>query len=325
MGHPRDARYSPGGSSSGSAVAVAEGLVDWALGSELVGSVVGPASINGIFGLKPTLGTIPSDGLMPIDGGPSQSTIGILARSPRVLRTLFHVLTGRPGAVPRQPAHIPQEVALVAAGPGDTSDQWELLADELQKRLRRRGTHVETPEYRTPRELLRRMQELLSRESGLHYSRFLGALPDEYPQSLEELISFNNRNRTGKIGFDDQRWFEEALEASPITPENIQGHIDDRAKLRSAMAAEGERLLGHADLLLGFTERPSWRLDPASGDPEPSWLPALACASGYPHITVPGLNIDGWPVGVSIIGRPNSDHYLISIAGALHDLLDRHH
>ena len=80
----------PGGSSSGSAVAVAGGLVDFALGSDSACSVRLPAAVCGIFGLRPTHGRVPVDGLVPLS--PSLDTVGWFARDPEVLRRVGRVL-----------------------------------------------------------------------------------------------------------------------------------------------------------------------------------------------------------------------------------------
>src|SRR4051794_24656245 len=74
--NPRDPAHTPGGSSSGSAAAVAAGVVPFALGSQTMGSIVRPASFCGIVGFKPTFGTLPVDGVLPF--APSLDTVGFL-------------------------------------------------------------------------------------------------------------------------------------------------------------------------------------------------------------------------------------------------------
>jgi Asp-tRNA(Asn)/Glu-tRNA(Gln) amidotransferase A subunit family amidase len=77
--NPRNLAHTPGGSSSGSAAAVAAGVVPFALGTQTMGSIIRPASFCGVAGFKPTFGTLPRDGVLPF--APSLDTVGFLAES----------------------------------------------------------------------------------------------------------------------------------------------------------------------------------------------------------------------------------------------------
>lgn len=110
----------PGGSSSGSASAVAAGLVDFALGTDTAGSVRVPASYCGIYGFRPTHGAVPVDGVVPL--GPSFDTVGWLARDAQLLQTCGQVLLkldDRPFAISKK-----TKVKLV-------SDGFNLLTKDL--------------------------------------------------------------------------------------------------------------------------------------------------------------------------------------------------
>lgn len=86
------AGYSPGGSSSGSAVAVAAGYVPFAVGTDTAGSIRIPAAFNGIYGLRPTRGSIPLEGIVPLS--PTQDIAGPLVRDARDLRLVSEIMTG---------------------------------------------------------------------------------------------------------------------------------------------------------------------------------------------------------------------------------------
>ena len=94
--NPRDPSRTPGGSSSGSAAAVADGMVPVALGSQTAGSVIRPAAFCGVIGFKPTYGAIPLDGVHPL--APSLDTLGFFSRELEDVPLMLSVLSGRSGA-----------------------------------------------------------------------------------------------------------------------------------------------------------------------------------------------------------------------------------
>jgi amidase len=107
-GNAFDSKRSPFGSSGGSAVAVATGMVDMALGTDTCGSIRYPASANGIFGLRPTVGAVSRTGLVPLS--PTQDVVGPMARTVDDLQILFSALT----------VHDPSDPAMVLSSPAET-------------------------------------------------------------------------------------------------------------------------------------------------------------------------------------------------------------
>ncbi len=112
----------PGGSSSGSAAAVAGGLADLGLGTDTLGSIRVPASSCGIFGWRPTHGLVPLDGVHPL--APSLDTVGLLARDPDLLRHGAEALAG----VPLPDGGPPGRVRIAA-------DAFALLDDPVRQAL----------------------------------------------------------------------------------------------------------------------------------------------------------------------------------------------
>jgi Asp-tRNA(Asn)/Glu-tRNA(Gln) amidotransferase A subunit family amidase len=102
--NPHNALHTPGGSSSGSAAAVADGMVNLALGSQTGGSTIRPSAYCGIVGFKPTHGVVPTAGMKPL--APSLDTVGLHARSVRDIRRLFAVLAGREAIAGSAPMRI---------------------------------------------------------------------------------------------------------------------------------------------------------------------------------------------------------------------------
>jgi len=103
--NPRNVKHTPGGSSSGSAAAVAAGMVPFALGSQTQGSVLRPASFCGVVGFKPTLGLLPLEGVMPF--APTLDTAGFFAETPQDMRRLWQCLGGGGGTGLRRMAAFP--------------------------------------------------------------------------------------------------------------------------------------------------------------------------------------------------------------------------
>lgn len=116
--NPHDVRHTPGGSSSGSAAAVADGMVPIALGSQTGGSTIRPSAYCGVVGFKPTFGMVPMDGIRPL--APSLDTIGIHARSVADVALVYPVLLGCASAPAATP---PVSTLRVAYYPGPDADR----------------------------------------------------------------------------------------------------------------------------------------------------------------------------------------------------------
>ena len=133
--NPRDPTRMSGGSSSGSAIAVACGMSDWAIGTDTGGSIRIPASLCGVVGFKPTLGTVSTDGVVPLS--PSLDTIGPLAPSVSEVAKAFEVMSGIP--LPPAEERLPLarlRLATPAGWIGDLDQQTSLVWAEMMARLR---------------------------------------------------------------------------------------------------------------------------------------------------------------------------------------------
>jgi Asp-tRNA(Asn)/Glu-tRNA(Gln) amidotransferase A subunit family amidase len=138
--NPHDLSRTPGGSSSGSAAAVAAGMAPAALGTQTAGSIVRPASFCGVVGMKPTFGLVPMDGVSPF--APSLDTFGIFVREVAAIAPILAAAAGAPIAVPAPTR--PPRLALCR------TEQWPFaepstraLVEEATARLGRVGAEVE--------------------------------------------------------------------------------------------------------------------------------------------------------------------------------------
>jgi Asp-tRNA(Asn)/Glu-tRNA(Gln) amidotransferase A subunit family amidase len=137
--NPRDPSRTPGGSSSGSAAAVADAMVPAALGTQTAGSVIRPASFCGVFGFKPTHGQLPLEGVKVIS--PSLDTLGVFARSLDDLPLLAGVLGLR--IVPEPPKARPRIALCRTAQWGQAEPSTQKLVEEAAGTLERAGASVE--------------------------------------------------------------------------------------------------------------------------------------------------------------------------------------
>ena len=320
----------PSGSSSGSAVAVAASFCAVAVGTETDGSIVSPASVCGLVGLKPTVGLVSRAGIIPISA--SQDTAGPMARTVRDAALLLGVLAGadaRDGATQARPAGLPRDYtqgldapALPGARLGvvraamDLNPKTEAVLAEAVAALRAAGAEVVDPvEIAGMKELNNAEFEVLLYEFKDGLNAYFAALgPDAPIKSLEALIAFNAAHATKEMPYFRQELLEQAQAKGPLTD---KAYVDALATCRRLARAEGidAALAQHRlDALVTLTNGPAWLIDPVSGDSYTGGTSTLAAVAGYPSVTVPAGEIMGLPVGLLFTGRAWSELKLLQLA-----------
>ena len=316
--NPHDLTRTACGSSSGSGAAVAAGYVVAAVGTETDGSVVCPASINGIVGLKPTLGLVSRTHVIPISH--SQDTPGPMART--VMDTAI-VMTAMAGSDPL-------DAATVEADAHKTDYAKDLSADALKgvrigvmrdrigrqpkttalfnqaiERLKRAGAVIIDINDTQEKDLGSGELLVLLTELKADLNAYLATTPKAVKtRTLADVIAFNNANRSSEMPFFDQELFIEAQATKGL---NDPDYIKARDVTKSQASKLLDRLMkdNQVDALVAPTYGPAWLSDPVNGDqydgPSASELPAT---SGYPHLSVPMGKIQGLPVGLSFIAGP---------------------
>lgn len=298
---------SPWGSSAGSAVAVAAGMAPLALGTETDGSIVGPAGVCGVVGVKPELGLVPLRGIAGIS--PAMDTVGPIASRVRDAATCLAALTGQPDlaspAVPLSPCRIglwlppgvPAEVGALlkgiglragaGAGPGAGPGAGLVLVD----------AELEVPEEVAADGMFALYAEFRAHIEG--YLRARGGGPD----SLAGIIAAN-RSAPAELSLFGQDLFERAAEL-PAAP----GPAARAARERSRREARAiiEDVLRRDDLqaIVAPANEPAWPLDYHRGDAGRLSSSTLSALAGYPNISVPAGAVDGLPVGISVFGPKN--------------------
>jgi len=322
---------SAGGSSSGSGAAVAAGLAPLAVGSETDGSIVCPASLNGVVGIKPTVGLVPADGLVPISH--SQDTAGPMARTVREAAVLLDVLADTGGGFAaacsdQLSVHgLPDVRVGVARGYFVGHPPTDQVVEAALTLLSKAGAQLVDPAdvpvlpaYDAGDDEL----TVLLTEFHHGVDAYLSGRTDGSPRSLAELVEFNRSNADTELAWFGQDLFERAL---------ARGGLDDpeyvAARTRGVRAARADGLdvalqRHELDLLIAPAFGPAWKSDLVNGDPRDvgtrcTSAPAVA---GYPIVTLPGGLVGGLPVGIALLGGPGSEVTLLRVAQALEHALD---
>ncbi len=320
----------PCGSSSGSAVAVSANLCAIAVGTETDGSVVCPASANGIVGIKPTLGLVSRAGIIPI--AHSQDTAGPLARSVRDAAVLLGTLAGLdprdPSTSAGQPsadytrflqadglrgARIGVARGLLGFHPGV-----DRVIEAALATLRAQGAEVVDPanvphvgEY-DESELLVLLYELKA-----DLADYLAGLGPKAPvRSLADVIAFNDAHAAREMPHFGQELFLKAQQQGPLSD---TAYLEALEKCRRLSRSEGIDAVmdeHRLDAVLAATGGPAWLTDPVTGDHFGGGCSTPAAVAGYPHVTVPAGFVSGLPVGLSFFGRAWSEGVLLRLAYA---------
>ena len=325
--------HSPSGSSSGSGVAVAASMAAVAVGTETDGSIVSPASVNGLVGIKPTVGLVSRTGIIPI--AHSQDTAGPMARTVADAATLLTVLAGPDPADPatsgrRAPVDYTRGLdrrGLRGARIGVVRNRLfgsfpaaDALASAAIVAIRAEGATVVDPvQIESLRSLDEDETEVLLHElkSGLPaFFEWWG--PAAPVRTLEDIIAFNTAHADQELAYFGQELFELARTKGPLTS---PAYLEALARGRRRAGPEGidAAMKRHRlDALIAPTGGPAWPIDLVNGDgaafpPTPSTVAAVA---GYPHITVPMGSDRGLPLGLSFFGGAWSEATLIRIAYA---------
>jgi len=327
--NPYDTARNPCGSSSGSAVAVAANLTAVAVGTETNGSVVCPSGINGIVGIKPTLGLLSRSGIIPI--AHSQDTAGPMGRSVRDAAMLL-------GAMAGTDANDPASVAL-ADTPSDFTSN--LAADGLAgKRIGVIRSYYGAGSNPGVDRLFEQSVELLSLEGAeivddieidatdmgdASYEVLLYEFKadlNKYLQqsgaplrSLAEIIEFNSANEDKVMPIFGQDILLKAQEKGPLTDSEYLEALATSKRVATS-GLDGAMSEHDLDALIAPTNGPAWMTDHANGDTFHIGSSSLAAISGYPSITVPAGFVSELPIGVTFMGASGSDKRLIELAYA---------
>ncbi|HEY1091078.1 MAG TPA: amidase [Burkholderiaceae bacterium] len=315
------------GSSSGTAAAIAADLAPLGVGTETDGSVVSPASICGLVGLKPTVGRVSRDGIIPISH--TQDTAGPMTRSVAECALLFGAMQGRDardtitGTSPNWRPWAPVPDVLrgkrigVARNYFTGYDEADALIETSLQRLRELGAvlvdPIELPAVGYGDAELQVLLYELKADLELWLADFA---PQARVKNLADVIAFNRAHAKEEMPWFAQELFERA---------QALGGLDSAAyKEALALCAKGARVdgLDHAfdthelDAIVAPTGGLAWLTDPIASDHYGASFSTPAAVAGYPHLTVPAGLVRGLPLGLSFVGRRWTEAHLLAYGHA---------
>ena len=320
------------GSSSGSGVAVSANLCTVAVGTETDGSIVSPSSINGLVGIKPTVGLISRTGVVPISH--TQDTPGPMARTVRDAAILLVALSG-----------VDPDDKATQASQGKSSTDYARFLDPNGLKGARIGVVRSYFGFLESVDVLINNAILILKEQGgviidpveikslsqtgnaeetvLHYelkadmNAYLARLGPNAPvHTLKEIIEFNEKNRLTEMPYFGQDTFMKAEAKGTLTSKEYLAALEKCHKLVRKQGIDAVMESHKLDALVAPTDSPAWLTDLVDGDHYLGGSSTAAAVAGYPSVTVPAGFIFGLPVGVSFFGRAWSEPTLVRLAYA---------
>ncbi len=321
--------HNPCGSSAGSGVAVAANLCVVAVGTETDGSIVCPASVNGIVGIKPTVGLISRSGIIPISK--TQDTAGPMARTVKDAAILLGVLVGidATDSITNESkgksfsdyttfldlnALKGKRIGIEKKPQGQNQFINSLLENAILL-LKQNGATIVEIDYINKIDALSEAEfEVLQFEFKDGLNQYLSTAKSKVT-SLKDVIDFNLANEDKAMPYFKQ----EILESSNLKLGlNEKTYIDalNKSFNGSKKILDSVFQEHQLDAICGITMGPACSIDMIYGDRWGYSLTAPAAASGYPHITVPAGKVYDLPVGLSFFGTSYSEPKLLGIAYA---------
>lgn len=322
----------PCGSSSGSGVAAAANFCAVAIGTETDGSIVCPATVNGIVGIKPTVGLVSRAGIIPI--AHTQDTAGPMART---VADGAAVLGALVGFDPRDPATADSEGKFytdytqfldkdglrgarigIARNFFGHHERVDAVIEECIAVLRRCGAAViDGTNIVTAKHLREPEWQTLKYEFKTDLNAYLANVgPDVAVHSLADVIDFNNRHRDRVMPYFGQEVHLSAQEKGPLAEETYQTLTAEKLHLARTAGIDAVLQEHRLDAIMAPTGSPAWVTDLIDGDRFLGGCSTPAAVAGYPHITVPAGYVYGLPIGVSFFAGAWQEPTLIRIAYA---------
>ncbi len=322
---------SPCGSSSGTGAAVAANLCTIGIGTETNGSIVCPSGVNGIVGIKPTLGLWSRQGIIPI--AHSQDTAGPMARTVKDAAILLGALADfdtkdaethiEKGEIYNDYSQFLDINGLkgmrigIASQMIPTNRKVKELFDAAVEALKSNGAEIiDNVEFENNRKWGGPSYQVLLYEFKADLNKYLQEHQGVPVKNMEGIIEFNKKNANKEMPWFDQEIFEQAQAKGDLTTEEYLTALKDSKKYAGKEGIDAVMEKYNLDAIIAQTNGPAWTIDWVNGDHFSGGSSSPAAISGYPNITVPMGFVHELPVGISFFGKAWSEPKLLKIAYA---------
>jgi amidase len=322
---------SPCGSSAGTGAAVAANLCAIGIGTETNGSIVCPSGVNGLVGIKPTLGLWSRRGIIPI--AHSQDTAGPMCRNVSDAATLLGTLAGFDdddaethvprGTIYNDYTQFLDTSGLEGARIGIAREmlgfhpEIDKLFDQAVEVLKTRGAEViDNISFQNRRNWGGPSYQVMLYEFKADLNKYLEEHPAAPVRSMEEIIAFNEANADKEMPWFGQEIFKSAQEKGDLSTNDYQKALADSKRFTQKDGIDAVMEEHRLDAIIAATNGPAWNIDWINGDHFSGSSSSPAAISGYPNISVPMGNVHGLPAGISFFGKAWSEPVLIKLAYA---------
>ncbi|PYN85720.1 MAG: amidase [Candidatus Rokuibacteriota bacterium] len=325
----------PCGSSSGSAIAVAASLVTVSIGTETDGSIICPAGVNGVVGIKPTVGLTSRAGVIPISV--TQDTVGPFGRTVADAAAVLGALVGVDSRDPATQASAGKwqsdyvkyldlnglrsaRIGVPRDGYFGYSPKADAVVNQAIDALRNGGAvivdPVKIPNFDrvalTSAELIVLLYEF---KAGVN-AYLSSVAPGAHVRTLDDVIQFNKRNARENLPYFGQELLERAQAKGELTEAEYLEALDKCRRLAGKEGLDAVMDGQQLDALIAPTTTPAWPVDLVNGDQLRGSSAKSAALVGYPLVSVPAGAVSGLPVGITFMGRAWSEPTLIKLAYA---------
>ncbi|MBI1809311.1 MAG: amidase [Gemmatimonadetes bacterium] len=322
----------PCGSSSGTGAAIASDFATVGIGTETDGSIICPSSINGLVGVKPTVGLWSRGGIIPISA--SQDTAGPMARTVADAAALLGALTGvdpRDAATTASRGKAATDYTSkldagalkgarigVARNLAGFNPDVDATFDRAIAALRDAGAVIVDPvKLATAGKYGDAEGVVLDYEFKAGLNAYLASLGANAPvKSLAELIAFNEREKAREMPWFGQETFIRAEKCGPLTDKKYREARAKCVRLARTQGLDAAMQKHRLTALVAPSNAPAWPTDHLNGDHVTGGDTSFAAVAGYPCVTVPMGLVHELPVGLSFIGAAWSEAALLGYAFA---------
>lgn len=316
----------PCGSSSGTGAAIAANLAAVGIGTETDGSILCPSSINGIVGLKPTVGLVSRSGIIPISA--TQDTAGPMTRTVADAAVLMNAIvasdaddaiTNRPRATDYTKSLIPD--GLRGARIGVARDYWgrnatvDKVTNAALEAMKRAGAELIEVRFPNRQKFGDAEFTILKYEFKDGLEKYLRARGSRF-KTLNDLIKFNNDNAARELKYFGQSIMVDSAKLGDLNSKEYKDAKETAKKYAADEGIDEAVEKNKLDAIVGPSNAPTWLIDTVSGDCGSGYVSSssMAAVAGYPNITVPAGFAKELPIGISFFGKAFTEPTLIKLA-----------